>query len=224
MGSARACTLPTCGRHGPACARPWSAAVRVRVRGEADDRRRIGGFAEPRRRASGPADARRLADCNPLHRVSWALLAAGPVMSVLCVLCVLCGSSRSQRQKQKGTTEDTENTERSKPKAGSRAPGSCGACRAAWPFVAQTPRRLPGSCCGRCGPRRQRSGCAGGVAVPRPRGHAPRRRRPVRGASGLSTQLAVQSGAIRRDRGLRSARGDPAAGRGAPVTPGGCCG
>jgi hypothetical protein len=81
-----------------------------------------------------------LADCDPLRRDSWALLAALLSVSGLCVLCALCGSSLSQRQKQRGTTEDTENTEQSKPKGGSRAPGSCVARRAAWPFVAQTPR------------------------------------------------------------------------------------
>ena len=120
------------------------AGAWIAVRGEADDRRRIGGFAKARPPVSGREDIQRLADCNPLHRVSWVLIAAGAVVSGLCVLCALRGSSLSQRQKQKGTTEDTENTKQSKPKGGSRAPGSCGARRAAWPFVAQTPSGRPG--------------------------------------------------------------------------------
>jgi len=76
------------------------SGAQIRDWGEADDHRRIGGFAEDRRRASRPAGARRLADCNPRHRLSWVLLAAGPSMPGLCVLCVLCGSSLSQQQQQ----------------------------------------------------------------------------------------------------------------------------
>ena len=44
------------------------------------------------RQESASRNARRLADCNPLPRVSWVLLAAALLVSLLCVLCVLCGS------------------------------------------------------------------------------------------------------------------------------------
>jgi hypothetical protein len=68
--------------------------------GDADDLGRTGGFTNARRRVPGRAVALGLADCNPLHRVSRALLAAGPLLSGLGVLCVLCGSSLSQQQQQ----------------------------------------------------------------------------------------------------------------------------
>jgi len=40
---------------------------------------RRGPGAGRRRQKSASRDARRLADCNPLHRVAWVLLAAGPL-------------------------------------------------------------------------------------------------------------------------------------------------
>jgi hypothetical protein len=66
----------------------------------------------------------RRVDGNLRRRVSWALLAAGLLVSGLCVLCVLCGSSLSQRQKQKGTTEDTEKQSRANRRAAAGRPAA----------------------------------------------------------------------------------------------------
>ena len=96
------------------------------------------GFSQTRR-SSRPRSLRHgtrgLADCSPLPRVSWVLLAAGLLVSGLCVLCVLCGSFLLLLEKQNNHREHREHRaeqrrdEQGQRRCGSRRNDTCGACR-----------------------------------------------------------------------------------------------
>ena len=146
----RDCVRPGAGgparsvRHGTPAdpARGLPSGAKRTTAGESVSLRSLGGERpDPQARAGWRTATRCTASPGCCLLLDPCCLVSVSSVSSVVLLCRSRSRSRSSSSRtSRTTTEDTENTEQSKPKGGSRATGSCGARRAAWPSVAQTPR------------------------------------------------------------------------------------